>query len=301
MADPHDQVRVSACESLTKIRDSRALRGLIRALGDESFAVRLAATKAMGFDWGGNVVSDTLEAYAGASGMTREYVADFLTRTWDTPTPSRLIYALEDKDESIRNGARRALEATLGANHPIPLLGSYVLQPTREVAGAAKTVVSSELGDLTVPILLDRLASGDVDMQRAARTALTSMWDEPTTARLTLALLDEDHDIRQGSRSVLRAMGRSPEAGGLMAALCDGEEDVRLAATSVLEQTWGPITIPRLLNALGSTDEELKRGAYEALTTLWTEPTASRLLASTGHSDPRDRQGVSYGVGQKLG
>jgi HEAT repeat protein len=185
--------------------------------------------------------------------LTRRRAARLLAELGTTSAPAveRLVQALADADEEVRESAVEAL---------------------------------GNIGPKAVPALLSALKSGKV---RIRAGALAAMGLQPAQAKVLVpemikAVKDTSPEVRCGAVSSLGHMGREARSAVpvLIKALCDGNRDVRLSTLYAMVRL-GPVAeaaAPTLVGIVKTQDEQLSRIAAYALGS--TSPKSKELTAS---------------------
>jgi HEAT repeat protein len=273
----HDsrRVRELAADALAR-KGEIAVPGLVAALGDSDFRVRLRALgplRRIG-PAAAPAVPAVIECLSDSHAVIREVAASTLPAMGPAaaPTVSALAETLSDADSDVRGAAARALG---------------------RIGPAAVSTMSA---------LVDALSDPNWGVHREAARALGSIGSlaAPAVPALIDALSHEHSDVR---REAARALGRigPPAVPALTEALSDSLWQVRRAAGSALGDI-GPAAVsatPALAGALSDPNWEVRREAARALGSIGSlaAPAVPALIGAL--SD--ERYGVRWEVARALG
>ena len=281
--DPSWRVRSAAAERLARSDPSRALPGLMAALGPDGGVGRRNAAAAALVQVGAPALSALLAALGGAAAELRTAAAEILGDVGDRRAVKALVSRIDDPDPNARAAAAEALGKIGGAEAVAALgaaLGVSDMALQRAVLGA--------LGRLRAPPSAGRLVELAKDRSlRRAVLRLAGESDEPAAlALLAHGLEDSSRTIREaalagiGRHRVRRrealpaliaavreaAVRATDTADAAAAALASDDLAVRGGALSVLEWVGQPGHAPAI--AAAAEDERLCALATEALAAL---------------------------------
>lgn len=298
------EVREAASDALGKLGDSRAVKSLVGALGDEYWPVRKAAAEALGNLGDTHAVEPLIAALraevthqAGAavpvrfgytdfpglhdSWMVRREIVIALGRLGDARAAAPLVAALRDDCTWVRAYAAEALGklGDLGAVDPLRACLTDDDSFVRATAAAA----------------LDELSQGPDDAATgAAYWVATKQWgkcvETAAIAPLICALGDEDPAVRGGATGALVDIG--PEA---VRPLVDALQNPpmtlrgRSAAAEALGRIGDTRAVEPLLTLLGDRGTSVRQAAAEALGRLGDTRAVQPLVSALAdhHGDVR--------------
>lgn len=237
-----------------------------------------------------------------------------LGKTADPAAQARLVAALGDEHEEVRQAAVEALVATgqpavphlvavlSGASevarqsaaealgqlkHPaaVPALASVVRDPALEVRVAAVEALGAIGDPAAVPDLLGALGDEIEDIRARAAIALGAIRDAGAAPGLLAALRDPDGVVRWWAAEALAAIG-SPAVAGLASVLGAAAESdgVRLVAARALGKIGDPAAVAALAAALHDERPMIRASVAEALRHIPTAQARSA-LAQTARPD----------------
>ncbi len=270
------QVKGVASLALRKIRDPRAIKPLIEALGWDDGAI-------------GQSVADTLEEFmpdavpallavlkSSTTDDQRYWAVRILGGSTESETVSPLIAALQDRSDKVRAEAARSLGRLKARPAIHPLTDTLLrdpLAPVREEAARAL----GEIGDeQALEALKQALGELPYEVRSGALTAMEKMGDEAVP--LFLQALDEDDERTQ--QQAATALDRTGYVGQLIERLAVEPGTtagssflllLKVARTGVVDSLIQALSLPdlqvrvRLCQILG---EVRSRGALDALTDL---------------------------------
>jgi chemotaxis protein methyltransferase CheR len=280
--DPSWRVRSAAAERLARSEPSRALPGLMAALGPDGGVGRRNAAAAALVQVGAPALSALLAALGGAAAELRTAAAEILGDVGDRRAVKALVSRIDDPDPNARAAAAEALGKIGGAEAVAALgaaLGVSDMALQRAVLGA--------LGRLRAPPSAGRLVELAKDRSlRRAVLRLAGESDEPAAlALLAHGLEDSSRTIREAALAgigrhrarrrealpgLIAAVREAPRAtdtaDAAAAALASDDLAVRGGALSVLEWVGQPGHAPAI--AAAAEDERLCALATEALAAL---------------------------------
>jgi HEAT repeat protein len=279
--------------TVSKLRYSGDVPGLIHALSNSSAGVRQAAAEALGhFD--------------------------------DPRGVESLIFALQDSDSGVRraavgalgliaaNGAGRIVDPRLSnpAAKPSPRAAEGLASMLRDPDAGVRKAASDALGligevedDEAVPALIAALADPDADVRKSAAEALGALGDEDAVPALVGDLASPDSRVRWTAASALGNIGWEPETNDarvlywvakrqwaecvhLGAAAVDlliwvlgteGEDMVRTqilnGAAGALGEIRDPRAVPALIGLLDDPQDTVRWSASMALSDVGWQPT----------------------------
>jgi HEAT repeat protein len=158
-----------------------------------------------------------------------------------------LIVALQDRDENLRNTARRAL-VSLGRPALAPLIGLLQSKSPQSRGEAAAMLQEIRLSEpdvkKAVAALIAALDDRDEEVRNAVRHSLSEI-GPPALAAVISVLEGKKSQLRKEAAAVLAwmrldAADQKKVVTALIAALDDKDEDIRIAMTSTLTQVGTP-------------------------------------------------------------
>ncbi len=175
----HIPTRQAVAHALHRFPDDRAVDPLIRALGDESSAVRTAAATALASNRSERAIPALLQSLDDEDDRTRQEVMSALIRFGRPELRKRLERALrEDPFYGVRQHAAWGLANTQD-KRTIPALQDALIDPHRKVVVAAILGLTRLKDDS--PVTLDLLIQSlrrDPDIRREAARALQTLTGE---------------------------------------------------------------------------------------------------------------------------
>jgi HEAT repeat protein len=180
----------------------------------------------------------------GTNPRLRIYARDALIQIGE-PAVQPLVQLLDDPDLYNRSRAVEALRS-IGHKSAIEPLEAKLNDPSRLVqVQAAAALYSMGRKGTTRKVILDALASGDIQSKRVAARTLAEVIDDPPLNPVLKAMASPDADLRSYAT---RAVGktRSPEAiQPLMKMLLeDGNDQVKASAAESLVEIGKPAVEP---------------------------------------------------------
>ena len=252
--------RPAAADALVQLGGPRAVKALVRALGDGNDDVRDRAAEALGQLGDRRAVEPLVRALADRDNYVRRAAAEALGRLADPRAVERLVRALADGDNDVRCAAAEAL-AALGE----PKWAQWV----KGEGDDFRRLGASKDREAVEPLVW-ALADGDNDVRRAAAKALAAL-GEPKWAQW---IKGEGDDFRR-----LGELGDARTLKPLVKALRDENWDVRRAAA-------------RALVGISGTNPDSLKPHWREVAQLVREPHTDSHTDSDcqlGHSDRKDR------------
>ena len=299
VSDEDPNVRLSATETLGKLRDPRAVQALIQALQqDPDPKVRAMAAWALGEIEDPAAVSALSTALrADDDEQVRVQAAEALGNIEDVSAIDALGEAVHDPAVEVRRAAVEALgnmDDSRIVAMVIPSLGDEDVEVRRSAASALGNTETSQV----VEPLIAATRDPDLEVRVYAIEALGNQGDNRAQGVLLDALGDERPDVR---RAAIDALGNL-ELGGapsqVIAAVRDPDREVRHGAVSALGNFADPAAVPVLLEIVrGSTDRELQYEALDALSNIGSPAAYEALLPLLQHEDPKVRQLAAEAIG----
>jgi len=204
--DAQESVRMEAAEAIALFGSSEAAEALVNlALGDDSHAVREAATEAV-------------------------------ARSNSRHIRRLLAGALEDKDETRRSRAMMILGTIGGAE-----AGRYLFEALQDPSPQVRSAALLALSRPQVEVSTEALASGLRNPDSQVRAVVTARLGRERTPEcvpsLVQALADPEEQVRVGALTALAGLGRAvrKHEGALSARLMDPSPRVREVAASTLK------------------------------------------------------------------
>ncbi|MEJ5185587.1 MAG: HEAT repeat domain-containing protein, partial [Candidatus Geothermincolales bacterium] len=284
LRDDHEDVRWAAAWSLGEI-GKPAVRPLVQALKDEEGEVRWKAAWALE-KMGRQVLDSLLDAFAVEEGEAKSKIAMVLGSIGDVRAVRPLVQALGDLDESVRFGARWALQKLGGA--VVRSLVKTLEEEDDPQARADAAVALGVIGDSSaVPSLVAALSDHDERVREAAERALVEIGDKKAIPSLESLLKTSDERVREHAHRVLAGLGWAPG---------DKEERIEFLLKhgnwdKVLE--LGEEVIPRIVEALSGHGEDARREVARSISASGQRMKA-RLLELLTDEDETIRREASF-------
>jgi chemotaxis protein methyltransferase CheR len=281
--DPSWRVRSAVAQRLARSDPSRAVPGLVAALGPDGGVGRRNAAAAALVQVGAPALPALLAALGGPAADLRTAAAEILGDVGDRRAVKALVSRIDDPDPNARAAAAEALGKIGGAEAVAALdasLGAPDMALQRAVLGA--------LGRLRAPPSAGRLVelAKDRTLRRAVLRLAGESDEPPALALLARGLEDSSRTVREAALAgIARHRVRRAEAlPGLIAAvresaarvtetadvaaaaLAADDVAVRGGALSILEWVGKPRHAPAI--AAAAEDERLSAPAAEALAAL---------------------------------
>jgi HEAT repeat protein len=284
-----EAVREGAAKALGKIKDARAIKPLIEALGD--FVIRKSVIDAL-VSIGKPAVTPLIKALRDDNHLIRWGAAEVLGRlknlravrplldalkdgvAYDAlkgalvaigePAVTALVEALKDNAPLVRRAAVEAL-AELKGVHAIQWLAEMLRD---EKIGVREATVRTlgKLGDArTIPSLIEALKDSSREVRLAAVEALQKFQDERVVAALMEALKDRSKVVRIAAARALGNLGDRRAVLSLLEALNDKDTWLRVAVIEALGKLNDERAIMPLLEALMDETSQVRQAAMDAL------------------------------------
>jgi len=313
---PVADVRVAAAIALAKVKDLRALRGLLEAIRDSRFddlraakidladfgeaalpvmvstvrdanedrIVRRWAAAALGRMNIGGALPALRELLSDADPDLRKAGVDALSG-YDDARPW-ILECMRDESPWVAGAAIKGLARRSGPDFVAALIVA-LRRPERDVRYHAADALI-EAGDATaIPALLESLRDADENVRWFSAKALARFGDDSAVPGLLEALRDDFHSVRSYSCEALIRIGGAALA-GLLQALRSQDRRDRLNAVYALGAIGDPIAVPALLQALSDEDEGVRGNAVEALGQMKAASVAPILIALLKNDDEED-------------
>jgi HEAT repeat protein len=278
LRDANTNVRTAAARALGKI-GVQALPPLAETLRHPSVMMRLAAVEALANIHTEQSASHLLTALNDREDSVRDKAARALVQVGKTAVPGLLQTLNQLPGGAVRQRALWALER-LGAE---PLTETYV-RPV--IHGKWKDV--AQVGTQDLVTLTAALKERDKTARATAVQTLANVGDERAVPGLMLALLDADRDIREAATHALVKIGA-----GAVPLLCEalrqGVKDLRPRAADVLGYIADAGALAPLRTALADSDPCVRSAAVEALPALKDPACVPAVLERLRDPDPRVR------------
>lgn len=252
--------RIHAAESLGAIGAAASPAGfaLRLTLKHPNNSLRGVAADALG-RIGILAVSELMEALQDGCEWVRERAAWGLGRlgTGAAPAVSRLIASLADESERVQNNAAEAL-AKIGK--PAVSAVPKMIDLLRNSTSFRYQLIESlaKFGDMApaVPILIEKLQSGDAPLRSCAAKALADLGSiaEPAVPALLNAIRDSDARVRMAVAEALGTLTPARAGNALVELLRDSAANVRFTAAKLLADAdiESALIVPILSEAIRS-------------------------------------------------
>jgi len=305
----NERVRGFAADALGHIKDPRAVRPLIAALGDS--AGRLHGVVPALDRLGEPALEPLLAALADPNETVRKRAAKTLgycgtSGRCEQSALDRLVASSKHQDWRVRAGVAEALGDT-GAQQCRDALVFLLDDPRVEVRRAAAVAVVNLVvpiidraslperalgfgvlrGTRTIPVLIDALRNGSEAARSEASGALGRI-GSPATDALVAALRDDDRYLREEAAKILDDTKDPQAVEPLVAALNDPVEDVRDAVVDALKSIDQP-AIPPLVEASRRGDAAIRQRAVATLAELDHETATAALIEALRDLDANVR------------
>ncbi|MGH7588407.1 MAG: HEAT repeat domain-containing protein, partial [Gemmatimonadota bacterium] len=246
--------------------DGRAVLALTRAVSDEDPSVRLSATETLGKLRDPRAVQALIQALRqDPDPKVRAMAAWALGEIEDPAAVSALSTALRaDEDPQVRVQAAEAL-GNIEDVSAIDALGEAVGDPAVEVRREAVEALGNMDDSRVVAIVIPSLRDDDVEVRRSAADALGNTESSQAVEPLIAATRDPDLEVRVYAIEALGNQGDLRAQPAFLDALRDERADVRRAAIDAignLELGAAPLEV---LNAVRDPDREVRYEAVDAL------------------------------------
>jgi len=246
-----------------------AVPGLVAVIGDDSFAVRRGASRAL-LEIGQAARAPLEEARRDPNPAVQEEAAAILARlpagqdgaapepgTIPPPPLAALVGALYAGDAGERVAAAGAL-ASMPPDRAVPALAGALLDPDPDLRRAAVASLGELATPGAMPLVVDRLADPDAGVRGAALEALSAAGPRAVPA-LVAALGKPEREVRLASAGLLVRSARQGHQAGDPVALSLALEDWHGLAR------FGEDAIEPLTGLLAHPDPDLRLGAVVAL------------------------------------
>lgn len=130
-------------------------------------------------------------------------------------------------------------------------------------AGIRSMAIESliQIGPKAVPILVEQLASQNVDLQVHTLTILGKIGDKTAVPAVQKLLYErpEDPNVRFGAYEALGRLPSAKTAISLASGLHDPDEQVRMAAAKAIDKNLSPVLLAGLKNMIKAGDEDARQ------------------------------------------
>jgi HEAT repeat protein/beta-lactamase regulating signal transducer with metallopeptidase domain len=299
LTDDDSNVRLSAVETLGKLRDPRAVQALIQALRqDPDPKVRAMAAWALGEIEDPSAVPALSTALREDDDQeVRVQAAQALGNIEDVSAIEVLGAAARDPGVEVRRAAVEALGNMDDARVVgliIPTLGDEDVEVRRSAAQALGNTESSQAVEPLIVVTRD----GDLEVRVHAIEALGNQGDARAQPALLEALRDERADVRRAAIEAIGNLDLGAAPREVLDAVRDPDREVRYGAVSALGNFADPAAVPVLLEIVGSsTDRELQYEALDALSNIESPAAYDALIPLLQHEDPKVRQLAAEAIG----
>jgi HEAT repeat protein len=207
LEDDDPGVRIEAAHASARARVRRAVPILREWLHDKDAGLRRAGVTALGklsALRGPNAEADLVRALGDASVEVRVAAVEALRESGAREAVVPLIGRLEDGDPVVRNAALKALGALRDERAVMPLL-TQLLDPSPELAGQAASALGA-IGDARAAApLASALSHGSIEVRVAAAGALLRLRNASAVPALESSASDPEAVV---ARAALAALGR---------------------------------------------------------------------------------------------
>ena len=234
------QTKISAADTLAKIRDSNSINPLIQLMNDRNPDVRIAAVEA-------------------------------LTHFEDAQIVDPLVIALDDNNRSVRSTARDALEATIPKlkNSSDPAVTNPILKAMKDNNRGVREVAARLLGEIkdpkSVSALVAALNDVDSEVRLAAKISLSKIKDNRAIGSLVAGLDAENPEVRSQVIDALSEFKDHRAIEPLLASINDGNSDVRIKTINALSKINDPRAVEPIIKALDDVYAPVKIAAVKGL------------------------------------
>jgi HEAT repeat protein len=253
--------------NIEKMKASRDVKGLIKALKDKNADIRGKATEALSEIGDANAVEPLVASLRDENKNVRWRSAEALHNIgWEPKNEAEriaLLIAMRRWDDLVK-AQEPSISALIAAfNDPKVLETSYFLYPLAALW---------EIGEPAVPLLIDALRGGIPPVRVMAGLALGGIGDSRAIEPLVTILRDrnEDEDLRQSMGLALQCMGEAALEPMLAFLRSRGEDTTKVSAVINLGSMGEP-AIKGLIDALRDDDVGVRNWAVFG-------------LVSTGHT-----------------
>jgi HEAT repeat protein/beta-lactamase regulating signal transducer with metallopeptidase domain len=299
ISDENSSVRLSAVETLGKLRDPRAVQALIEALRqDPDPKVRAMAAWALG------EIEDPAAASALSAALredddqgVRVQAAEALGNIEDASAIGALGEAVADPSVEVR---RAAVEALGNMDDPrvVPLVLPSLRDDDVEVRRSAVDALGNNESPQAVEPLIAATRDGDLEVRVSAIDALGNQGDVRAQSALLEALGNERPEMRRAAVDAIGNLELETAPGEVIDAVRDPDREVRYGAVSALGSFADPAAVPVLLEIVrASTDRELQYEALDALSNIESPAAYDALIPLLQHEDPKVRQLAAEAIG----
>lgn len=299
LSDDDPSVRLSAAETLGKLRDPRAVQALIQALSqDPDPRVRAMAAWALGEIEDPAAISALSSALRDDENQeVRVQAAEALGNIEDVSAIDALGDAVGDPAVEVR---RAAVEALGNMDDPrvVPLILPSLGDEDVEVRRSAADALGNNESSAAVEPLIAATRDPDVEVRISAIQALGSQGDARAERVLVDALADERPDVRREAIDAIGSLDLGAAPREIIDAVGDPDREVRYGAVSALGNFEDPAAVPVLLEVVrASTDRELQYEALDALSNIESPAAYDALIPLLQHEDPKVRQLAAEAIG----
>ncbi len=200
--------------------------------------------------------------------LKKPYILDYAISIMTALRATDSLVGLLNKsnDLKIRRLAAQALGFIKDDRAYLPLI-SFFLE--REIDPSVRGIAAESLALLNrndvVPILIEGINDGDIDIRMYSARALIRMNESIVNAHLLKAVADKDRELRARAEYVLESLTSKHTLNILVDYLSKGDSDLRSRAARILGAIRSPLAVPALINALNDVDLDVVRNTINAL------------------------------------
>jgi HEAT repeat protein len=231
LSDPAGQVPVAAIEGLSHFDDRSADQALIAAAGSSDLDVKRAAIIALGIMRHPEALTTVAEALRSEDAASRLVAVSALAGFDDESVNQLLGDAVDDPEESVRNGAIGALAGRPGRAATAVLIGLLRRAPDSHRVHQALALPTPE----RVGGIMAALATADDELALELTWALARLGDAAGSAALLEALALANPAARKAAATTLGGLGTNEALSALkVVAVEDPHPEVRRICAVVL-------------------------------------------------------------------
>ncbi|RCK80688.1 MAG: hypothetical protein OZSIB_3001 [Candidatus Ozemobacter sibiricus] len=260
LKSPNPDVRHFAAMALGEIREPQGIMALIRALGDERWAVRKAASEAL-VKYGDEVIPMIEQVVTRSVDEDARFWAIKCLGKLGPKAQKILLEALRTGDKQLRYVIAAALGES-GDRRVIKVLIDSLADPDWTIRKSAMTALA-EIGENAFDLMIESLKDTNEDIRDGCLTALVRCGDK-AMARLFAYVEAVDDNQRYVIRKGLTKIGaRVVEP--LMRLFKTGKAPILSFAAATLGEIGSPKAVPVLIEGLSNPDWNVRRSCAYAL------------------------------------